>query len=167
MTVDLLPIINIEGKSLSVKDTIDFSAENGFDISFTEKAQIEATFTVWGDSINLVCRVHCPVTYVCDRCNTPYGDSLDIEFEETLKKESVFENRDDSDPDIVFFTGNSVEMDSIVYKNIFMNIPTKKLCNPECKGLCGKCGKNLNDGVCECDTRETDPRFDILDNFFK
>ena len=60
-----------------------------------------------------------------------------------------------------------VLMDEIVYKNIYMNLPSKKLCKNDCKGLCPKCGKNLNEGDCGCDTREADPRFDALDKFFK
>ena len=29
-------------------------------------------------------------------------------------------------------------------------IPMKKLCKEDCKGLCAKCGKNLNEGNCNC-----------------
>ena len=42
-----------------------------------------------------------------------------------------------------------------------------ELCKDDCEGLCAKCGKNLNEGECSCDTRETDPRFDVLDKFFE
>ncbi|MBQ6895043.1 MAG: DUF177 domain-containing protein [Clostridia bacterium] len=167
MTVDLLSIINIEGTVLKVNDTIDFGDKGEFDVKFVAPAEVEATFSSLGGEVNLKGRVNCSVEYTCDRCAKAYPDTLSIEFEEVLKKETPFENEENTDNDIIFFKGNSVDLDEIVYKNIFMNIPTKKLCKADCKGLCAKCGKDLNKGDCSCDTRETDPRFDVLDNFFK
>jgi len=35
-------------------------------------------------------------------------------------------------------------------------------CRPDCKGLCGRCGANLNDGPCGCAEPQTDPRWDGL-----
>lgn len=167
MTVDLLPIINIEGKSLRVSDKIDFSEKNEIDFRFAEPASVDAVFTVLGGCINLSAKVLCPMEYLCDRCGTAYHDILEFEFEEILKKETPNIDSDDKDSDVIFFIGNTVLMDEIVYKNIFMNLPTKKLCQPYCKGLCPSCGQNLNDGECGCDTRTADPRFDALDKFFE
>lgn len=36
------------------------------------------------------------------------------------------------------------------------------LCRPDCKGLCPRCGTNLNEDRCECSTTEEDPRWDAL-----
>ena len=134
---------------------------------FSGNAEVLAKFTVLGGSVNLSAKVSCPMEYMCDRCGTVYPSTLEFEFEETLKKESASVNEEDNDPDVIFFTGNTVLMDEIVYKNIYMNLPVKKLCSKDCKGLCTKCGKNLNDGECDCDTRVADPRFDALDKFFQ
>ena len=38
----------------------------------------------------------------------------------------------------------------------------KVLCREDCKGLCPKCGRNLNEGPCGCDLHEEDPRWDAL-----
>lgn len=167
MTVDLLSIINIEGKSLEISDTIDFSDKNEIDVCFKEKAEVDAKFTVLGGAVSLKAAVSCPMEYMCDRCGALFSDILNFEFEETLKKENPNGTPEDKDPDVIFFTGNTVAMDEIVYKNIYMNLPSKKLCNENCKGLCTKCGKNLNEGNCGCDTRVADPRFDALDKFFE
>ncbi len=167
MTVDLLSIINIDGKALKVNDIIDFSKENELDIKFTKPAEVKATFSSLGGEVNLKASVKCDVEYTCDRCTKEYSDVLCVEFEEVLKKETPFENQENTDSDIIFFKGNSIDLDEIVYKNIFMNIPTKKLCKEDCMGLCPKCGKDLNEGLCSCDTREADPRFDVLDKFFE
>ena len=39
---------------------------------------------------------------------------------------------------------------------------TKFLCSEDCKGLCPRCGKNLNLGPCGC-RKEPDPRFAVLE----
>ena len=36
------------------------------------------------------------------------------------------------------------------------------LCREDCKGLCPKCGANLNRGECGCSRREIDPRLAVL-----
>jgi uncharacterized protein len=38
-------------------------------------------------------------------------------------------------------------------------VPMKKLCSDNCKGLCSKCGQNLNEGDCQCSKDETDIRW--------
>jgi uncharacterized protein len=35
----------------------------------------------------------------------------------------------------------------------------KKLCREDCKGLCNVCGKDLNDGDCNCDRSNADIRW--------
>jgi uncharacterized protein len=35
-----------------------------------------------------------------------------------------------------------------------LSVPMKKLCSDDCKGLCFKCGKNLNNGSCDCDAQQ-------------
>ena len=45
---------------------------------------------------------------------------------------------------------------------ILLELPTKFLCKPDCKGLCHQCGKNLNEGKCGCSARQVDPRLEIL-----
>ncbi|MBE7011396.1 MAG: DUF177 domain-containing protein [Ruminococcaceae bacterium] len=167
MTVDLLSIANIEGKALNIEDVVDLSALDGFDFRFKQPVKVSAKFVSLGGSINLSCKASAVIEYICDRCLAPFEDTLEIEFSEVLKKETPFDDNENKNPDIIFYTGNSVELDEIVYNNIYMNLPSKKLCKDDCKGLCIKCGKNLNEGECSCDTRETDPRFDVLDKFFE
>jgi uncharacterized protein len=41
-------------------------------------------------------------------------------------------------------------------------LPTKRLCSEDCKGLCPYCGKDLNEGRCDCEVDEIDPRFEVL-----
>jgi uncharacterized protein len=49
-------------------------------------------------------------------------------------------------------------MDEQLYLQLEMEFPLRFLCKEDCKGLCQRCGKNLNEGECGCETKEFDPR---------
>ena len=46
----------------------------------------------------------------------------------------------------------SIDLDPDIREEIILDYPIKPLCKPDCKGLCPKCGKNLNEGGCSCGT---------------
>lgn len=43
-----------------------------------------------------------------------------------------------------------------------VKMPMKPLCRDSCAGICPSCGRNLNEGVCDCRQRENDPRWSVL-----
>jgi uncharacterized protein len=45
-----------------------------------------------------------------------------------------------------------------------LNTPLRPLCRPDCRGLCSSCGQDLNDGTCDCQEQELDPRLAALRN---
>ena len=53
------------------------------------------------------------------------------------------------------------DLDDIVTTALVLNMPSQLLCKPDCKGLCFRCGANLNLGPCNCKP-EPDPRFAAL-----
>ena len=65
--------------------------------------------------------------------------------------------------------GYNLDVDKLVFGEILLLIPGKTLCKEDCKGLCLRCGANLNEGECGCDRESLDPRMsvfkDILNNF--
>jgi uncharacterized protein len=54
-----------------------------------------------------------------------------------------------------------------VEEEIMLEMPSRTLCKDDCLGLCQKCGKNLNEGDCNCDKKEVDPRLAILKTLLK
>ena len=60
----------------------------------------------------------------------------------------------------------------IIEQTLDFNLPQKVLCDEDCKGLCPKCGANLNKETCSCsetasDEDYIDPRFAKLKDLFK
>ena len=45
-----------------------------------------------------------------------------------------------------------LDLDSDIREEIILDYPIKPLCDTDCKGLCLKCGANLNEGGCNCGT---------------
>ena len=96
---------------------------------------------------------------VCDRCMS--------EFESTkitpLSAVIVDKNDDNAeDPELFFLDGNEIDLDEILSTLFILDMDTKFLCREDCKGLCPRCGKNLNLGPCGCG-KEIDPRFAVLE----
>jgi len=59
----------------------------------------------------------------------------------------------DKDVQLNYITDKSeptIDLDSDIRDEIILGYPIKPLCKPDCKGLCPKCGKNLNEGSCQC-----------------
>ena len=74
-----------------------------------------------------------------------------------------------SDEDSLFLpiVSNTVDLRSAVEDNFCTSLPIRFLCSQDCKGLCHVCGKNLNDGACDCENEEIDPRLAVLKSFLK
>ncbi|WDU84060.1 YceD family protein [Caloramator sp. Dgby_cultured_2] len=64
-------------------------------------------------------------------------------------------------------TEDRINLEDMIIDNIILSYPAKILCSDDCKGLCPVCGKNLNEGQCECLKDVIDPRLEALKQFFK
>jgi uncharacterized protein len=51
-----------------------------------------------------------------------------------------------------------LDMDEQLREQMEIEFPIRFLCREDCRGLCSKCGKNLNEGDCNCNHKEIDPR---------
>lgn len=52
------------------------------------------------------------------------------------------------------FEGDAIDLASHVWEELVVCMPSKFLCKEECRGLCPRCGANLNDGSCTCAQEE-------------
>lgn len=95
---------------------------------------------------------------VCDRCAEPVRGRKQYRFDHELVLELHHEDNDS----YILVEQYELDLDELVRADILLELPTKNLCKPDCKGLCPKCGTNLNSGSCECDTRQIDSRLEIL-----
>ena len=73
----------------------------------------------------------------------------------------VLMENEDSEDDIILLDGNELDLDEVVTTAFVLAMDTKNLCSEDCKGLCAKCGADLNLGPCGC-RPDVDPRWAAL-----
>ena len=99
----------------------------------------------------------------CARCLKPLERSLTVEIERTLVPEGSLENTPEEEADdYLEIVDSAINPDESFVEELMMEFPTRELCSEDCKGLCPKCGKDLNEGDCGCVKKEIDPRLAVL-----
>ena len=96
---------------------------------------------------------------VCDRCAAEFSREVEYPIQAVLVEELA--NEENEDEWVFPLEGESADLQDIVRTVFVLNMESKLLRKPDCKGLCCQCGKNLNDGPCSCQ-KEPDPRFAAL-----
>ena len=145
--------------------TIDLSKEEvGFEFPFRQPVRLEGEVSDDAGAITLSATVYAHVTTRCARCGKPveYDKETDVEF--LLVKELEGEEEDLRD-DVYLVESDVVELDDILIPELILDMEMAVVCDEDCKGLCPKCGKNLNQGECGCVVKEADPRLAVLQKF--
>lgn len=100
----------------------------------------------------------------CDRCNTEYHSLITSRYRMIYLFKQLDAEVDGEKTDIVYIHPDTdkIELDEDVRDYAILAIPMKKLCFEDCKGLCPRCGKNLNEGPCNCKAEKIDSRWEPL-----
>ena len=82
----------------------------------------------------------------------------------TRLNRSTGEEREVGDEDLsaAFYRDDAIDLVQLVEEQIYLALPMKPLCTPDCRGLCPQCGVNRNLETCNCQTRWEDPRLSGL-----
>ncbi len=94
-------------------------------------------------------------SFVCDRCLGRFSSPQEYSFAEDLARQSDDEALADGAIGVV---EDAVDVGPLVRDTILTAQPLRNLCRPDCRGLCPRCGADLNQGDCGCDRRSIDPR---------
>ena len=158
MLLNLRAIIEVPGASVPFEceldtDNLDFPSVAGY-ISLPH-----AEGTVFNEAgvLRLTGTVTAEMRCICDRCGDEFESTKVTELEATIVEEDT-----GVDPELFILDGDSVDIDEIVSTLFILDMETKFLCREDCKGLCSRCGKNLNLGPCGC-RKQLDPRFAVLE----
>lgn len=95
---------------------------------------------------------------VCDRCAAEFDREVSYPLDVPLASEL----QDEENPDYFLLEGDELDLEELLETVFILNMDTRFLCRVDCKGLCSRCGKNLNEGPCDCRT-ESDPRLAVLE----
>ena len=117
-----------------------------------------------------------PLKGQCKRCLKPVALEEQVELTRTWvpveparkgighhqKGEETEASFDPQTVDEESYGGKEIDLSPAVREQILLSVPASPLCREDCKGLCPKCGKDLNDGDCGCDRTALDPRWTAL-----
>jgi uncharacterized protein len=105
-------------------------------------------------------RLEGDLTMPCRRCLTDATVHVQSEAHVIYAEEGSDETED---PDVYVLDERSrrIDLRPAVREEWMLNVPSFVECREECKGICPTCGKDLNDGPCECPVKR-DARWDAL-----
>ena len=169
MQIHLSDITDSEGKHIQLHLDLDLdkiSFQMG-DYPILEKTPIELGITNTGNKVLELKGIgSVTVGIPCDRCLEQVAVKIPYEIEQKLDmKKSDAERVQDLDEND-YLTGMDLDVDRLVYLEVLMSWPLKVLCKEDCKGICSRCGKNLNEGPCGCAEEPKDPRMAAISDIF-
>ena len=160
MLLGLSEIMHSPGASVSFSESVDLS-----DLLFgtcypvSEPVVIEGTVRNTADVLVMKGKITTRIHGVCDRCAADFTQDIDIPVDVVLVQE--LSNEENEDEWVFPLEAEGADLEDITRTVFVLNMDSKLLCKPDCKGICCRCGKNLNEGPCEC-RKEPDPRFAAL-----
>ena len=160
MLLGLSKIIDCPGASVPFSTSVDLSdLRYGICNPVSEPVLAQGVIRNTAGVLVMTGQISTTIHGICDRCATPFDREILFPIDVVLVTELADEANED---EWVFpLEGDSADLDDIVRTVFVLNLDSKLLCKEDCKGLCHRCGKNLNDGPCNCQ-KELDPRFAAL-----
>jgi len=139
------------------------AAELGLGQEYSGGVSVDAALDKSGNEILLKAGIRAESHVVCDRCVTPFAQTLTPSYQMYYVWNDPDAARFDPSEVQVIHPGLSViNLTEDVRQTILLAVPLKLLCREDCKGLCPRCGKNLNEGPCNCTEMPIDSRWDRL-----
>ena len=158
MVIDVRPILHTPGKRLEFRFEMDLS-----DLEFDGRRPISRPVAVEGevrnsaDLLELELTARTTLDAVCDRCGKAF-----LQDKEAVCRCMLAEELQNGENDeIVLLEDGKVDAGELARTAFILGMDSKTLCSEDCKGLCPRCGADLNLGPCSCG-KEPDPRLAAL-----
>ena len=158
MILDVTSVLHTPGGRLPFQFSMDLS-----DMEFSGRHPVSHPVEVRGevrnsaDVLTLELTASTTLDAVCDRCGRAFFQEKEVPYSCMLAE--ALQNEDSDE--IVLLEAGKVDAGELARTAFILGMDTKTLCSEDCKGLCPRCGANLNDGPCGC-RKEPDPRLAVL-----
>ena len=159
MRLDVKGIINTPGDGIAFKEELDLSdVDFGGVCPAVRPVSVVGTVRNIAGMLRLTMDEDAALSCVCDRC----GPAFEKPFHVSLERMLASELEDDDNDDILLLDADgTLDLEELARETFILNMDTKTLCREDCKGLCSRCGANLNYEECRCE-KEIDPRWAAL-----
>ncbi|HEX7714366.1 MAG TPA: DUF177 domain-containing protein [Bacillota bacterium] len=155
MKVNISSIRDVRGGALPISGTVDLQItrpELGF--QFTGPVRVTGTVTNTGEGFLIETLLTFTYEVNCGRCLERFAAEQSVELKEEFIPGYAKED------ELAFgFQGDEIDMTDCITEQVILALPMNFICQPECRGLCPSCGKNLNREACECVVKNINPQF--------
>ncbi|MFO7154943.1 MAG: DUF177 domain-containing protein [Caldicoprobacter oshimai] len=162
LVIDVSDILKEKGssKEFSGSQPLEDIIYQGERIGLLGPVSVSGHITNTGKLLVLDADAVAKLSLQCARCTKRYDKELEFSFTARLSKVG-----DPEDPDIFLYEGEVVDLKDIILEFLLLELPMRRQCSEECKGLCPYCGRDLNIEQCQCEEnvehqeeRVVDPR---------
>lgn len=134
-----------------------------------DKVEVDCLITKTAGTIFIKGVLSAQINICCSRCLEKTNLPIGSDFAYTLMPVKNETNREleltPDDLEISYYQGDFIDLTPVICEQIILQIPIKALCKEDCKGLCQRCGMNLNVSPCNCKPDVVDGRMAALKNF--
>ncbi len=170
MLINLTELFTLEGKEKIYTPDIEMEVYHGpngdYEVADKEPVKLRI-MNLGGRKLEVEGKAKLALTIPCDRCLEPVRVDLDFDIIRTLDLSESEEGRTEDLDEQPYVNGFNLDVDQLVCDELILNLPMKVLCSESCKGICNRCGTNLNRETCDCDIRSADPRMAVIQDIFK
>ncbi len=147
-------------------DVVDFEYETDApeelsDVSFDGKMHLCGKVRNMAGYMTVGASAEIPFTTHCARCFKEIKRTYKFDFEKPIAVKGSLSD-EESEEDYIKLEKGILDPDDAIREAVLLDFPMIFLCDENCKGLCPKCGADLNEGECGCPKKEIDPRLAIL-----
>lgn len=171
--------INIEdipeaGLDLDIKEegtALEEAAGGTLDFSFPSPVEAHLELSRTGANVQVGGEIKARIRLACGRCLNEFDHDISLDFSDYFTAGRAEEKDKELKPeemDISYLEGTEIDTTAMILGQIALDVPIQPLCKEDCKGLCPKCGADLNVTECACDKGDkVDERLAKLKDFKK
>lgn len=171
MLLDITELLSVNGlkETFQVRYEQDSFKKDGEVYPVSESPAFELTIANMGNrKLQIQGDGRVALLMPCARCLEQV--EIPVEFSLDRRVNLNVENLNQADEDLeemCYIDGCRLDADALIHTEILINLPISILCSENCKGLCPKCGADLNKGECGCSREQLDPRMAVIRDIFK
>lgn len=168
MHIDISDVVSCENKEVTKEVPIgltSFTSKLG-EFPMIRKAPVELRIANRENRKLLISGdVDLTVLIPCSRCLKEVPTDIHFSIDKELQMtDSAVSDAEMEETD--YLIGLDLDIDKLIYGEILVNWPMKVLCREDCRGICKVCGRDLNQGDCDCQKTEPDPRMAAIQDVF-
>lgn len=148
MAINLSKLFNRVGERLEIDETFDFgNVEWLANYPFTAPVKVVGHIYNNAGTVILKATIEFDYTAPCDRCARESTTHMTVPVKHVLVEDS---DEDYEDDNVIGLENFHLDLKELVLSDILLSLPMIILCKPDCAGVCLNCGRNLNEGKCNC-----------------